>query len=109
VELCVYRIVQEAVTNTGRHAPGARAEVDLAYRAGEVCVQIRDCGPAAHHTPPRVVRGDGRAAGGFGLVGMRERVTMLGGSFQAGPGPGAGFSVSAWLPVPAGSVDAAAS
>jgi signal transduction histidine kinase len=105
VELCVYRIVQEAVTNTGRHAPGATAEVGLAYRSGEVSVQVRDRGPAGA-PPPRVARG-GEAAGGFGLVGMRERVTMLGGSFQAGPCPGGGFGVSACLPVSAKAVDEA--
>ncbi|MEU9502496.1 histidine kinase [Streptomyces sp. NPDC048196] len=94
VERAVYRVVQEALTNVHKHAPGARARVRLAHREGELAVQVEN-GPC-----------DGGAAdaglpsGGNGLVGMRERVTALGGVFVSGPTDGGGFRVSAVLPAP---------
>lgn len=90
VDLCAYRIVQEALTNTMKHAgPGARADVVVSYLENRIGVAVGDdgCGP---------VPGDGR---GTGLRGMRERVTLLGGTFTAGPGPINGFRVRAELPV----------
>ncbi|MDM4761865.1 sensor histidine kinase [Galbitalea sp. SE-J8] len=90
VQLAAYRIVQEALTNVVRHA-GARTasvaltETDAAYR-----VRITDDG-----TLPPVESGDG---GGRGLLGMRERAELLGGSFAAGPGPDGGFVVEAHIP-----------
>jgi signal transduction histidine kinase len=84
-----YRIVQEALTNVARHAgPDARAWVRLALRAGTVEVEVRDDGRGA---PPTL-------APGGGLTGMRERAVALGGSFEAGGAPGAGFRVRASLP-----------
>ncbi|MCX5607557.1 histidine kinase [Streptomyces sp. NBC_00047] len=92
VEQTAYRVVQEALTNCHKHAPGARVTVRLAHRDGEVAMQVEN-GPC-----------DGKAAepglpsGGNGLVGMRERVLGLGGVFVSGPTDGGGFKVSAVLP-----------
>ncbi|MGW7333770.1 sensor histidine kinase [Streptomyces sp. NPDC054840] len=93
VEQAAFRVVQEALTNCHKHAPGARVVVRLAHRAGEVAMQVEN-GPC-----------DGKAAepglpsGGNGLVGMRERVLGLGGVFVSGPTEAGGFRVSAVLPV----------
>jgi signal transduction histidine kinase len=88
----VYRIVQEALTNIARHAPAARSvTVTVTHDAGHVGVQVTDDAPAAA----------ARAGGGYGLVGMRERVEALGGKVAAGPLPGAGWAVHARLPVAA--------
>lgn len=90
VEVCGYRIIQEALTNAIRHAPGSKSEVEVAYGVGEVTVRVRDsgsCRPADTADGP-----------GYGLIGMRERVTMLGGSLHAGPRHDGGFEVIAKLP-----------
>ncbi|WP_411126071.1 sensor histidine kinase [Streptomyces sp. x-19] len=93
VEQTVYRVVQEALTNVHKHAPGARARVRLAHRAGEVAVQVEN-GPSE-----RGATDAGLPSGGNGLVGMRERVTALGGAFVSGPTDAGGFRVSAVVPV----------
>jgi signal transduction histidine kinase len=102
VELCGYRIVQEALTNAGRHAPGSHAWVELNWRDHAVHISVRDDGrrlAAAAHVPAAAqVPGAPAAGAGFGLLGLRERVAMLGGQFEAGPGEAAGFCVSALLP-----------
>lgn len=94
VEQTAFRVVQEALTNVHKHAPGARTRVRLAHREGEVAVQVENECP-----------GDGEAAaaaglpsGGNGLVGMEERVTALGGGFVSGPTDVGGFRVSAVIP-----------
>jgi signal transduction histidine kinase len=88
----VYRIVQESLTNIARHAPAARSViVTVTHDAGHVGVQVTDDAPAAA----------ARAGGGYGLVGMRERVEALGGKVAAGPLPGAGWAVQASVPVAA--------
>ncbi|TJZ42536.1 sensor histidine kinase [Streptomyces piniterrae] len=92
VEQTVYRVVQEALTNVHKHAPGARARVRLAHRAGEVAVQVEN-GPSE-----RGAADVGLPSGGNGLVGMRERVTALGGVFVSGPTEAGGFRVSAVVP-----------
>ena len=86
-----YRIVQEALTNTRRHAGAARARVVLGYDDDGVTVQVDDdgSGSGSDTVDP---------AGGNGLPGMRERATALGGSLTAGPRPGGGFRVRARLP-----------
>jgi signal transduction histidine kinase len=89
LDLSAYRIVQEALTNTLRHADATRAEVTLTYAAGALEVDVRDDGRAAV----------GNGAGGHGLVGMRERATLLGGTLEAGPQAGGGFRVHAHLPL----------
>ncbi|SEF96945.1 Signal transduction histidine kinase [Thermomonospora echinospora] len=93
VELSAYRIVQEALTNARRHAPGAEVQVELAYLNDRLAVRVRDTGANA---PTMVL--DPSEAGGHGLVGMRERATMLGGRFSAGPASEGGFMVEAELP-----------
>jgi len=90
VDLSAYRIAQEALTNTVKHAgPGASAVLTLTYGEQDVRVEITDNGTAA---PAR----DGT---GNGLRGMRERAELLGGTFTAGPAPGGGFTVEARLPI----------
>ncbi|QPP08460.1 sensor histidine kinase [Streptomyces bathyalis] len=94
VEQTAFRVVQEALTNVHKHAPGARTRVRLAHREGEVAVQVENERPAD---------GDGAAgaelpSGGNGLVGMKERVTALGGGFVSGPTDVGGFRVSAVIP-----------
>ena len=94
VELSAYRIVQEALTNTLRHAGASRAEVTLRYRADEVELEVRDDGNGA---------GPGDAgASGQGLTGMRERALLLGGTLEAAPLPSGGYRVHARLPLEAG-------
>jgi signal transduction histidine kinase len=89
VELAAYRIVQEALTNARKHAGATRATVRLAVERGVLCVAVADDG-----TGPA----DGAAAGGHGLIGMRERVAVYGGSLHVGPDPGGGCRVTATLP-----------
>ena len=86
-DLCAYRIVQEALTNTLKHAAAGTATVELRYQAGAVQVVVTDDGP-----------GSGPPTGGHGLIGMRERTALLGGSLEAGPAPGGGFTVTATIP-----------
>jgi signal transduction histidine kinase len=91
VELSAYRIVQEALSNAMRHAPGADVHVELAYRPAGLEVRVANGPPRAQpvHTP----------GAGHGLVGMRERVAMLGGELTAGQGPDGGYAVAAAFPV----------
>ncbi|MFE2167729.1 sensor histidine kinase [Streptomyces sp. NPDC059447] len=96
VEQTAYRVVQEALTNCHKHAPGARVVVRLAHREGEVAMQVEN-GPCDAQAPE-----PGLPSGGNGLVGMRERVLGLGGVFVSGPTDGGGFKVSAVLPLAAG-------
>lgn len=93
VELTVYRVVQEALTNARKHAGPdlTRVDVQLSYRPGEVEVRISDDGRGTTSTAQS-------GAGGHGLVGMRERVAAHGGSLSVGPGAGGGFEVVAVLP-----------
>ena len=101
VDLSAYRIVQEALSNAMRHAPGSHVRLHLAYRPDGLALEIRnDAGPAAGRPGPGGQRGPRAAGGGgHGLVGMRERATMLGGSLEAGPTGDGGFRVTAVLPV----------
>jgi signal transduction histidine kinase len=89
VDLTAYRVVQEALTNARRHAPGADVEVELWFDPDAVRVVVRDHGPGPS--------ADGH--GGHGVLGMHERVTMVGGSLRVGPADGGGFAVEARLPV----------
>ena len=87
-----YRIVQEALTNVLKHAGSASVTVTIVERAGETTVEVVDDGRGLAAAP----RPAG-TPGGHGLVGMRERVALFGGSFEAGPRPGGGFRVFATL------------
>ncbi|MGW0364937.1 sensor histidine kinase [Streptomyces sp. NPDC002990] len=97
VELTAYRIVQEALTNTRKHGgPDARASVRLVYFDDGLGLLIEDDGRGAAHE----LYEDGGADGaGHGLIGMRERIGMVGGTLDAGPRPGGGFRISALLPL----------
>jgi signal transduction histidine kinase len=89
IDLSAYRVVQEALTNTLKHAQATRADVSLRYRDDELGVEVRDDGS-----------GGGNGGGsGSGLIGMRERVTAFGGSLVAGPAPRGGFAVAARFPL----------
>ena len=89
VELAGYRIIQEALTNARRHAPGAAVDVELHYTGDTLRLLIRDNGPGPSTAAP---------AGGHGLSGMRERAAAVGGELRAGPAAGGGFLVEAGLP-----------
>ncbi|ONI80698.1 hypothetical protein ALI22I_46465 [Saccharothrix sp. ALI-22-I] len=88
VELAAYRIIQEALTNARRHAPGAAVDVELHYTDEALRLRIRDNGPG----PPAT------ALGGHGLTGMRERAAAVGGRLHTGPTAVGGFLVEASLP-----------
>jgi signal transduction histidine kinase len=89
----VHRVVQEALTNVSSHAPRARSvTVTVAEEGDAVTVEVVDDAPTV---PARQLRS------GYGLIGMRERIEALGGTLRAGPGPEAGWSVVATLPVTA--------
>ena len=96
-QLTVYRVIQEALTNTLKHAPGATAEVRLAYLAGEVELEVTDDGGHRPGVPAAGAPGAGQAAGwpsgGHGIAGMRERAALFGGQVTAGPRPGGGWRV----------------
>jgi len=118
VDLTAYRIVQEALTNTIRHARATRAAVTVTYEPGYVTVSVTDSGPP---TGPPVngngrtayepvlagsglagsgLAGSGLAGSGLGLAGIAERVASCAGNLTVGPTPGGGFSVTARLPSP---------
>jgi signal transduction histidine kinase len=109
VELVAYRIVQEALTNARRHAPGAAVDVELQYSEGDVLrLRIRDNGPGpglpgseAGTSSPSLPGDPSSPSGtdGHGLLGMRERAATVGGSVRTGAAPGGGFLVEAVLPV----------
>jgi signal transduction histidine kinase len=107
VELAAYRIVQEALTNARRHAPGAAVDVELRYAADTLRLRVRDNGPGPTGVPAGPGAADGaeaesagdwRSAAGHGLLGMRERAFSVGGSLYTGMAPGGGFLVEAVLP-----------
>jgi signal transduction histidine kinase len=89
VELTAYRIVQEALTNARRHAPGAAVDVELHFADGTLWLRVRDNGPGPPAAEP---------PGGHGLLGMRERAAAVGGELRTGPAAGGGFLVEARLP-----------
>ena len=91
VDVSVYRIVQEALTNVLKHAGPARAEVTVGCAEEAVTIEVTDNGTGEP--------GDPASAFGHGLAGMRERATVFGGELAAGPRPGGGFAVRARLPL----------
>jgi len=88
VDLAAYRIVQEALTNARRHAPGADADVEVTYRDGVVHLRVRDYGPGP--AEEMIV--------GHGIVGMRDRASIAGGTFSCGAADGGGVVVDVELP-----------
>ncbi|MBZ6232058.1 sensor histidine kinase [Streptomyces olivaceus] len=94
VESTAFRVVQEALTNVHKHAAGAKTYVRLAHRVSEIAMQVEN-------EPPPEVSAESSArlpSGGNGLVGMKERVSALGGVFVSGPTDAGGFRVSAVIP-----------
>jgi signal transduction histidine kinase len=122
IQLTAYRIIQEALTNARRHAPGAAVDVELDYTADALRIRVRDNGPGpprAGPTAPTAPAAAGPATrperpgrhrgalaavsgdAGHGLLGMRERAATVGGTLRIGEGPVGGFVVEAVLPAPA--------
>jgi signal transduction histidine kinase len=98
VDLTAYRIIQEALTNAVRHAPGSAATVTVAYEDACLSVAVINTAPrapTATATPAALAT----LAGGYGLAGIAERVASCGGSLALGPAPDGGFTVSARLPL----------
>ena len=108
VDLTAYRIVQEALTNTIRHAHASRADVTLRYEPGYITVCVADSGPGRNGLPPgrngsgarpgSLPQGPLLAGSGLGLAGIAERVASCGGNLTVGPTPAGGFAVTARLP-----------
>jgi signal transduction histidine kinase len=98
VELTVYRVIQESLTNTRKHADCDTAVVRLGYAPGALRLAVEDEGKA-------VTQGGRRTLEGHGIVGMRERVAALGGRLSAGPRPGGGYRVLAELPLRAARIE----
>jgi signal transduction histidine kinase len=104
LELTVYRVVQEALTNVVKHAPGARAAVALSVSDCEILLDVTDDGapagpPAAPPAGPPAGAGERPAGAGLGIVGMRERIAAFGGRLAAEPLAGQGFRVTAQVPI----------
>ncbi|MEV4708060.1 sensor histidine kinase [Actinoplanes sp. NPDC049316] len=99
VDLSAYRIIQEALTNALKHAGATTATVMIAPEAGGVRLTVSNDGPVV---PPPT------AGNGQGLIGMRERVALFGGTLAAGPREGGGFAVQAWLPALPGTASTSA-
>jgi signal transduction histidine kinase len=89
IDLAAYRIVQEALTNARRHAPGADVDIEVSYSDEALHLRVRDHGAGTI---------DGEPVAGHGLMGMRERATLAGGTFSSGPADGGGFEVDVTLP-----------
>ncbi|MFI2782619.1 sensor histidine kinase [Streptomyces sp. ALB3] len=94
VDLSAYRIVQEALANVVRHAPGARTRVSVTARDGHLTVLVVNDRPQEPGSPLET------SGTGHGLVGMRERVRLTGGTLDTGPLPDGGYRVAARLPLP---------
>ncbi|MGH8623322.1 MAG: sensor histidine kinase [Burkholderiales bacterium] len=90
VDLAAYRILQEALTNVRKHAPGAPTQVRIRYAVSGLEIEVRNGAPSPNPLPSS-------ASGGQGLIGIRERVALYGGKFEAGSLAGGGFSVKAHL------------
>ncbi|WP_405730591.1 sensor histidine kinase [Streptomyces sp. NBC_01537] len=94
VDLCVFRVIQEALTNVMKHAPAANASVTVHYDEDAVRVRVSDDGQEA------IPVGTAAGPAGHGLIGMRERAGIYGGTVTAGPVPQGGFEVALTVPVP---------
>jgi signal transduction histidine kinase len=91
-DLTAYRVIQESLTNTAKHAAGAPAAIRLAFRPGMLALAVEDDGPS--------VAGDAEPAAGHGIIGMRERAAAVGGWLTAGPRDGPPPPPLAELPAP---------
>ena len=95
VDVSAYRIVQEALTNVSRHSPTAKVDVVIRYGPNDLEIEVEDDGGGRLKARPTA------DSAGHGLVGMRERVTLLRGELEVGPRPESGFAVHARLPLDA--------
>jgi len=108
IDLSAYRVIQEALTNVVKHAHASRCDVTIDYADELLMIRVTDSGAGLPAAPSLVGAASVRSAladplpGGHGIIGMRERVSLLGGEFSAGPLPGYGFEVVARIPLPAG-------
>jgi signal transduction histidine kinase len=93
--VAAYRIIQEAITNVIKHAATDSCQLSVAYQDDALKLEITDNGSAGRSASG----GNGSPAAGHGITGMRERVGMYGGQFQAAPLPGRGFRVTAVFPL----------
>ncbi|MEU4657368.1 histidine kinase [Streptomyces sp. NPDC023723] len=100
VDLTAYRIVQEALTNVAKHAGAGSARVVLGWSCARVTITVADDGPGAPGGPAAGPGAGPDRPPGYGLIGMRERATAVGGQLSAGSRPDGGFLVSAHLPLP---------
>jgi signal transduction histidine kinase len=96
LDLAAYRVIQEALTNVLKHAGPARTVVHVEYRPRELLIKVSDDGRPAG---PRAAYGQPAGPGGRGLIGLRERIALYHGEFDAGPRPGGGWRVSARIPL----------
>lgn len=102
VAVSVYRIAQEALANAVQHAPGGEIEVSLRAERGALRLTVRNGGPGAGAADPGRTDTPARRRRGLGLVGMRERAHLLGGTVVSGPTPSGGFEVMATIPIAVG-------
>lgn len=102
VELNAYRIVQESLTNAMKHAAGSRVEVLVDYGRDRLRLLVRDFGDNASHALGRAAA---PTAPGSGLVGMRQRIALLGGTLTVAPHPEGGYQVDAQIPLRDGALD----
>jgi signal transduction histidine kinase len=106
VDLTAYRLIQESLTNTAKHAAGTSASIRLAFRPAALALAVEDHGPPAGGSGAGLAAGSGAGSGigeeGHGIIGMRERAAALGGWLTAGPRAEGGFRVVAELPAPVG-------
>lgn len=91
VELSAFRVVQEALSNAMRHAPGASVGVVVAHQSAELVVRVTNTAPDRPVAPS--------PGAGHGLLGMRERTAMLGGALATGATPDGGYEVTATFPL----------
>lgn len=98
LEMTAYRLTQEALTNVAKHAGKTRASVTVRYEPGAVHLEILDDGPACDAVPDHTASPSGDRSRGHGLLGMRERVAVWGGTLEAGPRLEGGYAVRALLP-----------
>jgi signal transduction histidine kinase len=114
IDMSAYRIIQEALTNVVKHARTSSCQVLIGYGLQELILEVMDNGAGVPELASVGADAGGApvpgwsatedapfGTGGHGIIGMRERVSLLGGEFSAGPRPGYGFQVSAHIPVTA--------
>jgi signal transduction histidine kinase len=112
IELCVYRVVQESLTNSLKHAPGSSVDVRLEYGPEHIRLTVTDTGPngmaaqRVHHPRSAVAQATEHSGSGVGLTGMRERAALYGGEISAGRRPDGGFEVCLILPIDAAADEA---